>query len=143
MINFELVIDVIIIALLLLTIVYVWRFNRNLSILRENQDSMFGLAQSLNEASDKAEKAVAGLKETANQSSELLQDILEDAQSAKEDLARMIAAASDISSRLENNIDEVPSNAKSAPEIAEAQKDDTAEKSQAELELLKALRSIK
>ena len=131
MINFELIINISIIILLLLNIIYVWRLNRNLSVLRQNHDSMFSLAQSLNDASGKAENAVRSLKSAAAETAESLQNIVEDAKNVKEELQTLAYNHRGKSTYTPDSDFRINQN--DSPQF----------KSEAELELIKALRSIK
>lgn len=147
MIHFELMIDIAIIALLLITIVYVWRLNRNLSVLRQNQESLFTLAQTLNDASAKASNAVGSLKAAAAETAESLSSVVDDAKKAKEELSFLNEKADSLASRLENATYASQTTqsriAKAAVRTRAAISENTDEKSEAELELLKALRSIR
>lgn len=147
MIHFELITDIAIIILLLLTIAYVWRLNRNLSVLRQNQESLFSLAQTLNDASAKASNAVSSLKAAAAETAESLSVVVDDAKKAKEDLSFLNEKADTLSARLENATYASQTTqsrlAKAAAQPRAKIDEDTGEKSEAELELLKALRSIR
>lgn len=109
--NFELIINIIVICLLLLTIAYIWRLNRNITILRNNHDSLSALAQSLNEAASKAENAVINLKAAAHETSRNLHNLVAE------------------SNRSENHFFDTD--------------EDDDPKSEAELELIKALRALR
>ncbi len=143
MISFELVIDIVVITLLLLTIIYIWRLNHNLSVLRKNQDSMFNLAQSLNEASDKAKNAVAGLKSAAADTAEDLQNVVEDAKSIKESLLSISDNAQKTVARLDMAVKDAQTKKYSFADSSFSNQPASNEKSETELELLKALRSIR
>lgn len=148
MTNFELIINIAIIVLLLLTIVYVWRLNRNLSVLRQNQESMFSLAQTLNEASTKAQNAVTGLKTAAAQTASELEAVVSEAKKAKEDLSFLNKKAETFDTEAyEERYTSLPSAqdrlAKASAKIARSSAQEDDEKSEAEIELLKALRSIR
>ncbi len=147
MIHVELMINIAIIVLLLITIVYVWRLNHNLSVLRRNQDSLFNLAQTLNDASAKASDAVAGLKAAAAETAESLTLVVDDAKKAKEELSFLNQKADTLSVRLENATYASQTTqsrlAKAAVRSMHETTEEKSEKSEAELELLKALRSIR
>lgn len=147
MIHVELMIDVAIIVLLLVTIAYVWRLNHNLSVLRQNQESLFNLAQTLNDASAKASNAVSSLKTAAAETAESLGNIVDEAKKAKEDLSFLNEKADTLSARLENATYASQTTqsrlAKAAAQPRMAATEGRGEKSEAELELLKALRSIR
>ncbi len=114
--TFELIINVIVITLLVLTIVYIWRLNRNINILRNNQDSIASLAQSLTEASKKAENAVISLKAAAHETARNLHNLVEEAEQTGQSL---------------NNFIDIDSSDNDEP------------KSEAEIELIEALRALR
>ena len=61
MTSLELIINIIIIALLIPTIIYAYRLNKSLSELRQNQKSLAQLVSALNEATFKAENSIPKL----------------------------------------------------------------------------------
>ena len=147
MYSLELIINLIIIALLIPTIVYAYRLNNSLKVLRENQNSLSKLVSALNEATFKAENSIPKLKTATQSSSEGLKEVVESAKELKDDLLFINERADNLAERLETAISTnrpttktgaLPNNLEeSAEEI-----DDT-QRSEAELELLKALRSLK
>lgn len=156
--NFELLINVTIIGLLIPAIVYTYRLNRNLSILRQNQESLSKLVSSLNEATFKAENSIPKLKSVTEHSSEGLKEVVDSAKNLKDDLIFINERADNLADRLETMIkdgrhikDEKPLKTtvgvfdkKSSSAIAEDDSFTISDsRSEAELELLKALRSIK
>ena len=68
--SLELLINLIIIALLVPTIVYAYRLNKNLEILRRNQKSLAQLVEALNDATYKAENSIPKLKSVTEHSTE-------------------------------------------------------------------------
>ena len=143
MANLELIINIIIIALLIPTIVYAYRLNGNLKALRQNQKSLAQLVNALNEATFKAENSIPKLKSVTEHSSEGLKEVVDSAKELKDDLLFINERADNLADRLENVI----SNSRNIkPEDIRQRSDeiDTENtRSEAELELLKALRSIK
>lgn len=160
--SLELIINIIIIALLVPTIIYAYSLNKNLSILRQNQDSLAKLVAALNDATFKAENSIPKLKSVTEHSSEGLKEVVDNAKELKDDLLFINERADNLADRLEHVIsgsrgmkDEQEaksgnafssplSSLKTRPQI----KEDTSfrsldERSEAEMELLKALRSIK
>ena len=147
--DFELIINIFVILLLLITLGYIWKLNRNLSILRRNQESMFSLAQTLDDASTKAANAVSGLKNAAAETADMLENVVNEAKKAKEDLSFLNEKADNLATRLESAAyaaqkapvqNRYASNAASSNTVSA---ENNGEKSEAELELLKALRSIR
>ena len=68
--NLEIIINVLIIVLLIPTIIYAYKLNKNLTILRENQNSLSRLISSLNDATIKAENSIPKLKNATEISSQ-------------------------------------------------------------------------
>lgn len=143
MANLELIINIIIIALLIPTIVCAYRLNNNLKELRQNQKSLAQLVNALNEATFKAENSIPKLKSVTEHSSEGLKEVVDSAKELKDDLLFINERADNLADRLENVISSSrnirPEDIKPKIENEEIE----AARSEAELELLKALRSIK
>lgn len=142
--NLELIINLLIIVLLVPTIIYAYKLNKNLTILRENQNSLARLVSSLNDATLKAENSIPKLKDVTEVSSQNLLSVVDNAKSLKEDLTFINERADNLADRLENVIHDgrnLKNNSSFDTEsFAKGQAQD---KSQAEMELLKALKSIK
>lgn len=146
MYSLELIINLIIIALLIPTIIYAYRLNHSLKILRENQNSLAQLVNALNEATFKAENSIPKLKSVTEHSSEGLKEVVDSAKELKDDLLFINERADNLADRLENVINTSRTGIKTAGEPSASSENDTSAsdaRSEAELELLKALRSIK
>lgn len=146
MYSLELIINLIIIALLIPTIIYAYRLNHSLKILRENQNSLAQLVNALNEATFKAENSIPKLKSVTEHSSEGLKEVVDSAKELKDDLLFINERADNLADRLENVISTSRTGIKTAGEPSASSENDTSAsdaRSEAELELLKALRSIK
>lgn len=159
--SFELIINISIIALLIPTLIYAYKLNKNLSILRQNQSSLGKLVESLNEATYKAENSIPKLKSVTEHSSEDLKGVVDSAKTLKDDLIFINERADNLADRLENVIRDGRSlkddgmmktsaqimgkkNAsKSNVNVVEDSFSIEDSRSEAEMELLKALRSIK
>ena len=142
--SLELIINLSIIILLIPTIIYAYKLNKNLSLLRQNQKSLSQLISSLNEATNKAENSIPKLKSVTEHSSEDLKEVIDSAKNLKDDLTFINERADN----LENVIHagrEIKTGNSSAPQTAKSSLHEGAEDSRslAEMELLKALRSIK
>ena len=145
MANLELIINLIIIALLLPTIIYAYKLNKNLKELRQNQKSLAQLVAALNDATFKAENSIPKLKTATEHSSEGLKEVVDNAKELKNDLLFINERADSLADRLENVIStgrtiQLQNIQNSAPDEKDAPINDRAA---AELELLKALRAIK
>lgn len=160
--NFEMMINLIIIGLLIPTIIYAYRLNKNLTLLRENQNSLAKLVNALNDATFKAENSIPKLKSVTEHSSEDLKEVVDSAKNLKDDLLFINERADNLADRLENVIRDGRGlkETKAAPLAHEpiyekksffakaaAARSENFEvedsRSEAEMELLKALRSIK
>ena len=142
--NLELIINLLIIVLLVPTIIYAYKLNKNLTILRENQNSLAKLVSSLNDATLKAESSIPKLRDVTEHSSQNLLSVVDNAKSLKEDLTFINERADNLADRLENVIHD-GRNLKNDASFGndKSDKKGEVERSEAEMELLKALRSIK
>ena len=147
MANLELIINIIIIALLIPTIVYAYRLNHHLTVLRQNQNSLAQLVNALNEATFKAENSIPKLKSVTEHSSEGLKEVVDSAKELKDDLLFINERADNLADRLENVISTGRSIKPDTDNKSRTEEkfvsDNSDARSEAELELLKALRSIK
>lgn len=158
--NLELVINLIIIGLLIPTIIYAYRLNKNLSLLRQNQNSLAKLVQSLNDATNKAESSIPKLKSATASTSGELQEVVSSAKTLKDDLLFINERADNLADRLENvihngrQVKDSSSSSTAANVLGSApassvknpfreENSNINHRSEAEMELLKALRSIK
>lgn len=136
----------IIIGLLIPTIIYTYKLNRSLRELRQNQSSLAKLISSLNEATFKAENSIPKLKTLTKDSSEGLKDVVESAKTLKDDLMFINERANNLADRLEGVIHDgrnIKTEKNEAAPMQPKEKNVDEERSLAEMELLKALRSIK
>ena len=140
--SIELIINLIIIVLLVPTILYTHRLNGNLRMLRQDQDSLAQLVNALNEATFKAENSIPKIKSVTEHSSEGLKEVVDSAKELKDDLLFINERADNLADRLENVIS-TGRNIKPVTEASSIQTPNENSRSEAELELLKALRSIK
>lgn len=154
--SLELLTNLTIIALLVPMIMYAYRLNKNLEVLRQNQNSLSKLVNALNEATFKAENSIPKLKSVTEHSSENLKEVVDSAKEIKDDLLFINERADSLADRLEQVISDgrqiktpetlAPSGLfKTNKASASQPMNDTIgdSRSEAEMELLKALRSIK
>lgn len=159
--SFELLTNLAIICLLVPTIIYTYRLNRSLTILRQNQNSLAKLVEALNDATHKAENSIPKLKSVTEHSSEGLKEVVDSAKTLKDDLLFINERADNLADRLENVIrdgrtikdqSQVQTNTPAFEKKSFFGRDNTpkneeinlaGDRSEAELELLKALRAIK
>ena len=157
--SLDLAVNLIIIGLLIPTIIYVYRLDKNLTVLRQNQSSLAKLVEALNDATYKAENSIPKLKSVTENSSNDLKEVVDNAKELKDDLMFINERADNLADRLEGaikNSRNIKDNRDShnAAAVLEGNFnyqnekksfDDDIEdsKSEAEMELLKALRAIK
>lgn len=159
--NFEFIINISIIVLLVPTLVYAYKLNKNLNLLRQNQNSLAKLVEALNDATFKAENSIPKLKSVTEHSSEGLKEVVDNAKTLKDDLMFINERADNLADRLETVIRDGRNVKEEAPKASSlfGGKKNTFQtgankvednvfsiedsRSEAEMELLKALRSIK
>ena len=137
--NIEFIIDIVIIALLVPTIIYAYNLNKSLNMLRQNQKSLAQLISALNEATFKAESSIPKLKSVTEHSSEGLKEVVDNAKELKNDLLFINERADSLADRLENVI----STSRNINTHTSAKSENINDRASAEMELLKALRAIK
>lgn len=144
MANLELIINLIIIVLLIPMIIYAYSLNKSLNALRQNQKSLAQLVSALNEATFKAENSIPKLKTATEHSSEGLKEVVDSAKELKNDLLFINERADSLADRLENVISSSRNLKTPSPDqTISAEPAPQNDRAAAELELLKALRSIK
>jgi hypothetical protein len=103
-ITFPLILDILIVILLSATIGFAMVLNRRLSRLRDNKAELDDLVKGFADAAGRAEISVAGMKETASKSADVLQKSIDRAQALRDELQFMIEAADSLASRLEGSV---------------------------------------
>ena len=144
MTSLEFIINLIIIALLIPTIIYAYRLNKSLNLLRQNQKSLAQLVSALNDATFKAENSIPKLKSATEHSSSGLKEVVDSAKELKNDLLFINDRADSLADRLENvisNTRNIPTATENPAKVTPSTTAD--DRAAAELELLKALRAIK
>jgi len=102
--SFSFLLDVIIIALLVPTIVFAWILNGRLADLRRNRDELARLVTEFNEATQRAESGIPKLRKAADDAGRGLQDRVEKAQTLRDDLAFMVDRAETVLGKLEDGV---------------------------------------
>jgi len=162
--DWKILLDLIVSALLVATIGYAVILNSRLTALRKNRDDMAKIIVSFNEATVRAESSIPKLKRAAEEAGGSLQERVEKAQSLRDDLAFMIERADTMANRLENAVRSArtevrtPAQPASTPRVggakaaqqatmaaaaAAAEDSEADERSEAERELLRALQSMR
>jgi cell division septum initiation protein DivIVA len=99
--NISLLLDVVIIALLIPTIIYAIVLNNRLASLRKHRDELIKLIASFNEATVRAEAGIPRLRKAADDAAQSLYTRVEKAQSLRDDLAFMVERADAMANRLD------------------------------------------
>jgi hypothetical protein len=86
--------------LLLLTILYCVRLNKQLRLLKADENSLRATISELITAADIAERAIAGLKSTMREAEQSLGSRLQSAELISDDIERQLVAGEDLVSRL-------------------------------------------
>ena len=155
--NIDLFINLTVIILLVPAIIYVYKLDKNLTLMRQNQKALLKLIEALNEATYKAENSIPKLKSVTESSSNDLKEVVDNAKELKDDLLFINERADNLADRLEDAIKngrqlkdspqtketEFKPTLVEQPKIKEENMSDEISRSEAEMELLKALRAIK
>lgn len=167
--SLELVLDILIIVLLVPTIYYSFNLNRRLDVLRKSKQELLDLIQDFNVSMKKAEKGIPQLKDVADGAFDKLHDKVAKAQVLKDDLEFINDSADNLATRLEKlvslgrgKLSSISDGAEEVQEIVEESDDinssktllgalamgdetdvDFDSRSEAEKELLEALKSVK
>lgn len=153
--SFSLVLDIIVAVLLVVTIGYAVVLNRRLRGLRRDKEELAKLSGSFGEATMRASESIGLLRATADE----LRSRIDGAQELRDDLQFLIERGGGTADRLEEKVRAaraegvMPTKPGSSPipesgdgdleETEEIKKDETMAKSEAERELLKALRAAR
>ncbi|MEZ5937982.1 MAG: DUF6468 domain-containing protein [Hyphomonadaceae bacterium] len=79
MTNYSMILDLVLAALLLIAILYCWRLDGKLKNLRSGKDGMIEAARELQSSVEQAERAIAGLRQSADAAGRDLQMKIEEA----------------------------------------------------------------
>lgn len=150
--NIDLLINLLVIILLIPAIIYVYKLDKNLTLMRQNQNALLKLIEALNDATYKAENSIPKLKSVTETSSNNLKEVVDNAKELKDDLLFINERADNLADRLEDAIktgrqmkDSQTTKETAQPAVAPVEQFSKEEisRSEAEMELLKALRAIK
>ncbi len=153
--SYGFLLELIVVALLVVTIGYCVALHRRLGTLRMAQDEMKQFIASFNEATARAESSVAHLRAAASESARALEPRIEQANTLVSDLDMLTHRAGKLASRLENTATPTlgarpvatptrPSQGANRKPTTTAQPaQPAAARSQTENELLKALREAR
>ncbi|WP_244410736.1 DUF6468 domain-containing protein, partial [Nitrospirillum viridazoti] len=96
----SLALDVVVGGLLVATIVYALRLNRQIARLRDSRGEMEALVREFSEATAQADAGVKGMRKAAAESGEALQYLIGRADKMREELEQMTQAADALAARL-------------------------------------------
>ena len=102
--EFSLILDAFIAALLVATIGYAAVLNRKLGVLRDGKSEMEALIASISESTERAGIGVESLKQEAGRSGEALQKKVESARGLVDDLGFLIERGTRLAERLDGGI---------------------------------------
>ena len=100
----ELIIEVLVAILLVATVFYCHVLNRRLKTLREGQDGLRELIESLNVATERARLAIAEMKTTSESSSIGLQEQVGRARALTDELSVIVESGNKLAGRIETNL---------------------------------------
>lgn len=99
--NLSILLDVVVACLLIATIVLAVLLNRRLDRLRDGRAELAETVRSLAEATQKAEVAIRGLRQTASEAGDSLQRRIDKAGSLRDELQLIAETADRLASRIE------------------------------------------
>ncbi len=142
-----LILDGLVAALLLATVIYCFILNRRLSVMRDAQSEMSTLISEFNKAIEQARSGVETLKETAADAGDKLGREVDKARAMADELLLMTDSGERLAERLEGGIGQVrgtrPATAGSGSDAGGQQTGKDRWRSDAERELFQALRQTR
>lgn len=102
--TFSLFLDLVVIALLVATILYSLRLNKQLTTLYESRGELQSFIESFTLSLNKAEISMAALKATGESTFTAVQEALGKAQALKDDLSYLVERGEDIAMGLDESI---------------------------------------
>lgn len=149
--SFSLALDIILVLLLAVTIAYCVLLNRRLQVMRSAQSEMITLIQEFDRATVQAKSGISDLRQAGSEIATRLQDQVKRAQALSEDLSFMIDAGERMAEKLDGRMQTARRAANPASHAeprgvgqnVEAGEAPATPRSEAENELLQALRRVK
>lgn len=148
--DMSLILDIVVAALLVTTIVYCIVLYRQLARVRNAQAEMRGLIASFDDATNRAQAGISALKRTNDEIIDALQKEMNKGRLLADELAILNESGDRLANRIEGGLKDRPANdsrtrrpdpASSPADFGDERARDTGLKSEAERELLEALRA--
>ena len=139
----KLILDLIVAALLVVTIAYAVLLNRRLGMLRTGREDLAKMIRDFTAATERAEASITKLKSNSGRGKSDLEERIEGARAIREELAFLIDRAESQSGRLEGLIRSGRREEGAERSQAEPENQAAASKSPAEKELLQTLQSLR
>ena len=98
--NWDLILDGVMIVLLLATVFYAFLLNRRLAVLRSDKEALESFIDRFTEATSKADSSIRGMRNTAEQCRSMLGDPLSKAEALRDELLFLIDRADKSAERL-------------------------------------------
>jgi septal ring factor EnvC (AmiA/AmiB activator) len=136
---FEWAAQAVLLLLLVAAIPFAWRLERRIAQLRAVGGGLEGSAVEIGRATEAAETALSRLRATAEGSGRLVAERVATAEKLRDDLAFLVERAETLADRLDVLVRQARSNAEPAAPLREPQ----APRSEAERELLRALKGLR
>ena len=115
----ELILNIVVMALLMLTIFFCWRLNNKIGELRAGRKDLIELVRTLDAAIIKTNSNISNLKTMSQTSAHELNETVAKAQELLNDLSFIVDTGSKVADRLERSI--VNSRSVSAPSLVQTQ----------------------
>jgi hypothetical protein len=129
--------------LLLAAIPFAWRLERRIALLRDGGGELAEGARGIAEATEAAEAALTRLRATAEQSGRLVAERIAAAERLRDDLAFLTERAELLADRLDGLVRDARPLLPAAAPAAPAEPAPAAPRSEAERELLRALKGLR
>ena len=113
--------DVLLLLFLAATIFVGWRLTNSINVFRKSRKELDRLIQDLSRQIERADTAVAGLKNSARESGQNLQSIINDARALSEELQLMTRSGDNLATRLDRLSDRSREVAAQAERVAAPQ----------------------
>lgn len=99
--NLSLIMDIVVMALLAVTVFYAMRLSRQLNIMREGQGDLEQLVAELSSAVERADNAIRNMKQTASDSGDKLQKQINQARELFDELELITEVGNSLAERLQ------------------------------------------